>query len=289
MLGAVQKLITDSIEQKMLSVDCTLIMDKSIIKGAVIMNTTELKEKWLAEELSAQIHGWDFSYLDGRMETGDDDLPWSFPERIAHYKKDSFRILDIDTGGGEFLLSLGHSHSLTSATEGYPPNAGLCRSRLVPLGIDFHEVTDYAHMPFEDESFDLIINRHGSFDAGELLRILKKGGFFLTQQVGALNDRELVEFLLPEAPIPFPENDLAQQSELLRNTGFTIIEQDEAFRPISFSDTGALIWFAKVIPWEFAGFSVDKCFERLLAAEGVIAEKGRIEGRIHRFYIAAQK
>ena len=48
------------------------------------MNTTELKEKWLAEELSAQIHGWDFSYLDGRMETGDDDLPWSFPERIAH-------------------------------------------------------------------------------------------------------------------------------------------------------------------------------------------------------------
>ena len=144
-------------------------------------------------------------------------------------------------------------------------------------------------MPFEDESFDLIINRHGSFDAGELLCILKKGGFFLTQQVGALNDRELVEFLLPEAPIPFPENDLAQQSELLRNTGFTMIEQDEAFRPISFSDTGALIWFAKVIPWEFAGFSVEKCFERLLAAERVIAEKGRIEGRIHRFYIAAQK
>ena len=144
-------------------------------------------------------------------------------------------------------------------------------------------------LPFEDESFDLIINRHGSFDAGELLRILKKGGFFLTQQVGALNDRELVEFLLPEAPIPFPENDLAQQSELLRNTGFTMIEQDEAFRPISFSDTGALIWFAKIIEWEFTGFSVERCFSQLLEIEKKIRDNGNVSGRIHRFYLIAQK
>ena len=253
------------------------------------MNISELKEYWLKEELSAKIHGWDFSRLDGRMFTGDDDLPWSFPERIAHYKKDSYRILDIDTGGGEFLLSLGHSHELTSATEGYPPNAELCRNKLVPLGIDFHEVTDYGNMPFEDESFDLVINRHGSYDASETFRILKNDGLFLTQQVGNMNDRELVEFLLPDAEIPFPENDLAQQSEVLRNAGFQIIEQDEVFRPIRFYDTGALVWFAKVIPWEFAGFSVEKCFEKLLAAERIISKNGHIDGRIHRFYIAAKK
>ena len=253
------------------------------------MNAAELKEHWLAEERSAQIHGWDFSRLDGRMISGDDDLPWSFPERIAHYRKDSFRLLDIDTGGGEFLLALGHPHELTSATEGYPPNVELCRQTLTALGIDFREVTDYANMPFADESFDLIINRHGSFDAGELYRILKPNGLFLTQQVGSLNDRELVEFLLPDAPIPFPENDLSQQTALLANAGFSIIEQDEAVRPISFTDVGALVWFAKVIPWEFIDFSVEKCYDRLLAAEKVIRENGHIDGRIHRFYIAAQK
>ena len=131
------------------------------------MDSAELKERWLAEERSAQIHGWDFSRLDGRMTTGDDDLPWSFLERIAHYIKPTDRILDIDTGGGEFLLSLGHTHELTSATEGYPPNVELCRQTLTPLGIDFHEVTDYSHMPFADGSFDLIINRQSSFASYE--------------------------------------------------------------------------------------------------------------------------
>ncbi|MDO4863635.1 MAG: class I SAM-dependent methyltransferase [Ruminococcus sp.] len=253
------------------------------------MDTTKLIKSWLEEERSAQIHGWDFSHLDGRMISGDDDLPWSFPERIARYIKPTDRILDIDTGGGEFLLSLGHSPVLTSATESYPPNVELCRQTLTPLGIDFREVTDYAAMPFADGSFDLIINRHGSYDADELCRILKPNGIFLTQQVGSLNDRELVELLLPEAPIPFPENELAKQSELLRKAGFTLIEHDEAFRPISFTDTGALVWFTRVIPWEFPDFSVEKCFERLLAAEETVRRDGHIDGRIHRFYIAAQK
>ena len=95
--------------------------------------------------------------------------------------------------------------------------------------------------------------------------------------------------VFPENAATSPDHRYVQEGVSEFFTGFTMIEQDEAFRPISFSDTGALIWFAKVIPWEFAGFSVKKCFERLLAAERVIAEKGRIEGRIHRFYIAAQK
>ena len=253
------------------------------------MNIQELKEYWLKEELSAHINGWDFSHIDARFSSEEDELPWSFPERIAHYKKDTDRILDIDTGGGEFLLSLGHPYELTSATEGYPPNAELCRKKLVPLGIDIHEVTDYGNMPFLDEYFDLIINRHGSYDVNELLRILKKGGLFLTQQVGCLNDRELVEMLLPDSPVAFPEHDLIHQASALKNAGFDIIEQNEAFRPIKFYDTGALVWFAKIISWEFKDFSVEKCFERLLAAEKEIRKNGFVSGRIHRFYIAARK
>lgn len=253
------------------------------------MNIQELKEYWLKEELSAHINGWDFSHIDTRFSSEEEQLPWSFPERIAHFKKDTCRILDIDTGGGEFLLSLGHPCELTSATEGYPPNVELCRKKLAPLGIDFHEVTDYGNMPFPDEYFDLIINRHGSYDANELFRILKKGGLFLTQQVGCLNDRELVEMLLPNTPVAFPEHDLIHQVPVLKNAGFDIIEQDEAFRPIKFYDTGALVWFAKIISWEFRDFSVEKCFEQLIAAEKEISEKGFVSGRIHRFYIAARK
>ena len=68
------------------------------------MNTNELIKRWKAEEEIAHIHGWDFSHIEGRyME--EDDLPWNYREEILRYLKPEMRILDIDTGGGEFLLS----------------------------------------------------------------------------------------------------------------------------------------------------------------------------------------
>ena len=63
-------------------------------------------------------------------------------------------ILDYDTGGGEFLLSLKHPYEKTAATEGYPPNVKLCAEKLLPLGIDLRECSDPSHIPFEDEAFD---------------------------------------------------------------------------------------------------------------------------------------
>ena len=44
------------------------------------------------------------------------------------------KLLDFDTGGGEFLLSLGHPCENTAATEGYPPNVELCRETILPFG-----------------------------------------------------------------------------------------------------------------------------------------------------------
>ena len=43
------------------------------------------------------------------------------------------------------------------------------------------------------------------------------------------------------------------------NAGFEILMSDEAYRPIEFYDVGALVWFAKIIQWEFVDFSVS-CF-----------------------------
>lgn len=165
------------------------------------MNDAELKKIWLAEEAAAQIHGWDFSHIAGRYEEGE-DIPWDYTARAKGLLSPAARILDIDTGGGEVLLSLGHPHHLTAATEGYPPNAALCRETLSPLGIDFREADGGGVLPFPDGSFDLILNRHGDYREEEIFRLLKPGGTFLTQQVGAHNDRELVELLLPGAPCP---------------------------------------------------------------------------------------
>ena len=103
------------------------------------MNTNrinELRKEWEAEEKIAHIHGWDFSHIHGRYEE-EADLPWDYETIIKSYLTDNMQLMDFDTGGGEFLLSLKHPYENTAATEGYPPNVELCKETLLPLGIDF--------------------------------------------------------------------------------------------------------------------------------------------------------
>ena len=252
------------------------------------MTSDERRALWKSEENCARIKGWDFSHIEGRYEE-EQSLPWDYAAIIRGVLKREMRLLDIDTGGGEYLLSLRHPYENTSATEGYPPNVQLCRERLLPLGIDLRECSDASHIPFADGSFDIITNRHGDFDPVEIKRLLKPGGLFITQQVGDDNDRELVEAVLPGLERPFPHANLAKQRAEFENAGFEILQADEAFRPICFYDVGAFVWFARIIEWEFPGFSVDRCFDRLLALQEALERDGRIAGTVHRYLIAAKK
>ena len=252
------------------------------------MKINEWIKNWKAEEEIAHIHGWDFSHIDGRY-TEQDDLPWDYRKEILRYLKPEMRILDIDTGGGEFLLSLNHPYEHTAATENYPPNVDLCRETLLPLGIDFRAADGKGVLPFEDASFDMVINRHGDFNPSEIHRVLKRGGLFITQQVGAENDRELVELLCGQTDLPFPDQYLKITIDRFSQTGFEILDGRECFRPIRFYDVGALVWFARIIEWEFPGFSVDGCLDRLLQAKEILDHQGVITGRIHRFILKCAK
>ncbi len=252
------------------------------------MTIEELRAIWKEEEDCAFIKGWDFSHIRGRYAE-EDRLPWDYEAIVRGVLKDEMKLLDYDTGGGEFLLRLRHPYENTAATEGYPPNVALCKERLLPLGIDIRECKDASHIPFADESFDIIINRHGDFDPHEIRRLLKPNGLFVSQQVGSENDRELVEMVLPGTPKPFPHENLSEQRARFLEEGFDILQAAECFNPISFYDIGAFVWFAGIIEWEFPGFSVDRCFDRLLALQRTVERDGKISGTTHRYLIVARK
>ena len=252
------------------------------------MTTEELRKTWEQEESIAQIKGWDFFHINDRYEE-EKSLPWDYEAIIHELLRDDMKLMDYDTGGGEFLLSLHHPYENTAATEGYPPNVQLCRERLLPLGIDLRECSDASKVPFADESFDIMINRHGDFDPAEIWRMLKPGGYFVTQQVGSENDKDLVDTVLPGLENPFPHNNLKEQREAFEKAGFEIIKTDEVFNPISFFDVGAFVWFARIIQWEFPGFSVENCFDRLLQLQRTIEKDGSFTGTTHRFLIVARK
>lgn len=252
------------------------------------MDRNALYQQWLEEERIAHIHGWDFSHIEGKYTEGE-GLPWDYRAAILQHLRPDAQLLDIDTGGGEFLLGLEHPHRLLAATEAFPPNVQLCKDTLLPLGVDFRQADGSGALPWPDESFDLVINRHGDFNPAEIFRVLKPGGIFITQQVGAENDRALVEQLLPSTPMAFPEQYLRIARVKFEQAGFSILEAQEAFPPIRFYDVSALVWFARIIEWEFPGFSVEKCREQLFSLQEVIDQGETIDGVTHRFLLVARK
>lgn len=250
------------------------------------MNKDSLKTQWKNEEDFA-FQGWDFSHLRGRWE--DEQIPWDYRKIINDYIKEEDRLLDMGTGGGEFLLSLDHPYGLTTVTEAYIPNYELCKKNLAPLGIAVIRVDDDSKLAIKDDFYDVVINRHESFVPKEVERILKDGGYFITQQVGGQNDNDLSNRLIDNFKPQYPTHDLAHNLSELEKANFEIFFAAEAFTPIRFFDVGALVFFAKIVEWEFPNFSVDTAFERLCKCQSEIDLNHYIQGTEHRFIIVARK
>lgn len=252
------------------------------------MIRAQWKEEWQREERAA-MEGWDFSRLAGRWQEG--SPPWDYRAKVKEFLRPGVRLLDLGTGGGELLLSLGHPPELTWATEGWEPNYRLCQRRLIPMGIhvERYDSEKNPRLPFEDGVFDLVLDRHESYDLPEVYRVLKPGGFFLTQQVGGMNNRALSRRLTPEFQRGMLDFNLENEAPKFCRAGFRIMWSNQAYYPSRFLDVGALCWYAKACPWEFGGFSVEKCYSRLLELQAGLEARGFLESLQHRFIIVAKK
>ena len=250
------------------------------------MNYSNLKELWKKEEENT-FKGWDFSHLENRWTEG--KSPWEYREILKNYLNSNDKLLDMGTGGGEFLLSLNHPYNNTSVTEMWEPNVKLCKEKLEPFGINVKQVFNVSELPFDDDTFDIVINRHESFDIGEVRRILKPNGIFITQQVGGKNNEILSKALIKDFKPLYPENTLDNVLKDLEKNFFKVLHAEEFFPYLRFYDIGAIIYFAKIIEWEFPNFSVDNCFEELCKLNEEIIVKGFVESIEHRFIIVCRK
>ena len=235
-------------------------------------------------ENNAKMIGWDFSYLTDMIE--EETLPFDYITIVKRYLKPGMNLLDMETGGGEILLKLNHPYHLTTVTEGYPPNYDLCLERLEPLGIAVHNVLGEEVLPFEDNTFDIIINRHGSYNYNEINRVLKKNGLFITQQVGSKNNLPLSSLL----GLKRESKDFSLATELSHfiKSGLVILESDEYYQTVKYRQIEAVIFMAKIIDWEFPNFSVETCFNMLQEVESQIIYQGFVKSIEHRFYIVAK-
>ena len=252
----------------------------------------------IAEAEAHDFEGWDFSFLAGRNEV--DPQPWDYEARVEELARGAKSMADLGTGGGEFVASLQTRAPLTIATEGWMPNVPVADRRLRPIGVHVVAVDpapDNAQqrfmdpdgrLPFRDDSFDLIFDRHEAFRATEVARVLRPGGTFLTQQVGSLNEIELND-VLGGGVKPCLSPTLDEYVAQLERAGLEVVEAQEAFPAKRYFDVGVVVTFLQAVPWQYEGFDVRKHVEALHAIHEIIAEHGSFTAHMHRFFLLSRK
>jgi len=244
---------------------------------------------FIRPELDADFSGWDFSYITGTGRMDSAPLPWSYGSMVICEIQKAESLLDMGTGGGEFLSMLPGLPETTCATEGYEPNIPIAQKKLEPLGVKVYPVGKDDILPFSDSMFNLVINKHESYLPGEVFRILKKGGEFITQQVGGTDNIDLNRIMRAPEDFGYEHWNLYYAVSELRKAGFEIMKAYEDFPLNRFYDIGAIVYYLKAIPWQIKDFTVDSYGDALIRIHHVIESEGYIEFAGHRFLIMARK
>ena len=232
--------------------------------------------------------GWNFSHISSRIVM--EPIPWSYHSEILPFVRTVETMLDMGTGGGEFLYSLQPLPQETFATEAYEPNVPVAKKKLEPIGVKVVQINEGNKLPFEDKQFELIINRHEFYLPAELYRILKPDGMFITQQVGWKDNLELNHRLgYPVEELEYLDWDLKKIVNELEDVGFNIIKKLEAFPITRCFDVGAIVYYLKAIPWQIPEFSVEKYEKNLWDMHLEILDKGFIDLTSHRILILSEK
>jgi len=256
-------------------------------------------ERLINEAEAQPFVGWDFSWLGKRIVT--QPFPWDYDGLVAKRARESPDLLDMDTGGGEWLARLPYRPDHTVATESYPPNVPVAARRLRPLGVsvvrtkgapdnNVQRVSETrGPLPFQTGSLLLVVNRHSSFVATEVSRALAENGRFITQQVGDQRYADFHRLLkLPAPPLPLRWNLSAAKTQV-KAAQLRVIGSGEAKRVISFSDVGAFAWYLKAIPWTVENFSVQAFRGKLEGLNSQIQRSGPVQVRQSGFWLEAAK
>lgn len=254
----------------------------------------------IAEAEQAPFEGWDFSHLAGRLV--EPPPPFDYPAGVRGRLAGVWAMLDLGTGGGEVLAGLAPLPPLTVATEAWGPNVPVAARRLGPLGgrVVFAEGapenwetlasprTSAPALPFADGVFDLVINRHESYLPAEVFRVLRPGGWFVTQQCGGTHHGDLNDHL----GLPRPRYSawgLAPAEAQLQAVGFVDIAGREAFDDTQIHDVGAIVYYLRALPWQAPDFRAADHLRQLRELHEQIAANGPLTIRSHHFLVEARK
>lgn len=220
-------------------------------------------------ERASVFSGWNFDDLN--IIDLEPPPPWDYVAIAREYASKADRIIDLGTGGGEIFSrvisgapasSVQRPASRLIASEEWHVNAPIARDRLRSLDVAVVNASS-ERTPWRDASFDLILSRHEAIVPGEIVRILRPGGVFLTQQVAKEEWQELSAFFPERAT--FPDHH-AEYRRAFESVGLSVQTQHHAWTS-AYATIGEVAYMLLVSPWEVPGFDPIRDIDRLLALE----------------------
>jgi SAM-dependent methyltransferase len=244
-------------------------------------------EELLAEGESVPVEGWGFSWFEGRAS--EERPPWGYARLMGERMARAHAALDIQTGGGEVLAGIPRAPALLAATESWHPNLPIARRNLRPLGAHLVEAAGGGGLPFASDTFDLVVSRHPTVTVwDEIGRVLRPGGTYLSQQVGAGSVRELTDFMM--GPQPVGEGRGTERAVAwAEEAGLAVVDLRSRALRMVFHDVAAVAVFLRKVIWIVPGFTVARYRDRLAALHRQIQERGPFVAHSQRFLIEARK
>lgn len=248
-------------------------------------------EDLVAEGAAVPVEGWDFSWFAGRAT--EERPPWGYAATVARRLGVVGSVLDVQTGGGEVygwaLRHAGRMPPRLAATESWLPNLRIARATLGPLGGRVVAAIDDGGLPFAAGAFDLVVSRHPVVTGWEeIARVLRPGGSYLSQQIGAGSNRELIDFLMGPQPVNEVRS-VRRAVQAAEAAGLVVVDLREAALRVEFHDVGAVVHFLRKVLWTVPGFTVDAYRDRLAALHEQISRDGLFVAHAQRFFIEARR
>jgi hypothetical protein len=122
----------------------------------------------------------------------------------------------------------------------------------------------------------------------EIARVLRPGGTFFSQLVGAGSNRELTEFMMGPQPVSEARSTAWARAQA-EAAGLVVVGlRQEALRTV-FNDVGAVVYFLRKVLWTVPGFSVAGYRSQLLRLHEKIQSDGPFVAHAQRVLIEARK
>lgn len=248
---------------------------------------TRTFEELLAEGAGVTVEGWGFSWFDGRAT--EERPPWGYASLVGERMRVVDSALDLETGGGEVLATVSRPPALLVATESWRPNVFIAHTCLHPLGGHVVAVADAPTLPFVDGAFELVVSRHPVVVLWEEInRVLRPGGTYLSQQIGAGTNRELIEFMMSARPVNESRSP-RRTRDAAESAGLQVVQLQSSALRVEFFDVAAVVYFLRKVLWTVPDFTIERYEDRLRAMHDYIEAHGSFVSTAQRMLVEARR